>query len=146
MMAQEGKTLILKEDFPQRVFYTSLFLTAIIAIASSSFQSPEISLSLLAGCAISLGLCKLQWWTVKRFFQKGRQASGTRPFVWITLLKYSAVCLLFYIIFCHLQVHVTAFLVGIGLVPAVVSLKMAGIVLVNHLNGTAGAQIGGLGE
>ena len=146
MAAQEGKTLILEEGFPRRVFYTSLFLMAVMTTASTSFQSLKISLSLLAGCAISMGLCKLQWWTVKRSFQKGQQSSRTRSFVWITLLKYSSLCLLFYIGFCYLEVHVTAFLVGIGLVPAVVSLKMAGVGLVNHLNSPAGAQIGGLRE
>jgi len=139
--SRETKTgmLVLDEGFPKRVFNTSLLLMAIIALCSTSFQSFEISYSVLIGCAISLGLCKLQWWAVQQFFQRGTQ-SGKQFFALINLLKYFVLCVIFYIMFSYLQVHVIAFLVGISLVPAVISLKMLGMMFMNYLNSSQGSQ------
>ncbi|HHT9153939.1 MAG TPA: ATP synthase subunit I [Candidatus Hypogeohydataceae bacterium YC40] len=135
--------IILDEGFPYRVYYTSLFIIAIMALGSASFQSFEVPSSLLAGSALSLGLCKLQWWTVRRFFLKGHHGRQ-KFFLRVTLLKYFLLCVFFYITFCYLQLHVIAFLVGISLVPAVVTFKMAGIVLVNYLNSPVEAKERGL--
>ncbi|MEK7241463.1 MAG: ATP synthase subunit I [Planctomycetota bacterium] len=135
--------LVLDEGFPKRVFNTSLFFMAMIALCSASFQSFEISYSVLIGCAISLGLCKLQWWTVQQFFQRGNQ-SGKQYFALINLLKYFVLCVIFYIMFSYLQVHVIAFLVGLSLVPMVISSKMLGIVFVNYLNSSQGSQTKGV--
>jgi len=139
--SRETKTgmLVLDEGFPKRVFNTSLLLMAIIALCSTSFQSFEISYSVLIGCAISLGLCKLQWWAVQQFFQRGTP-SGKQFFALINLLKYFVLCVIFYIMFSYLQVHVIAFLVGISLVPAVISLKMLGMMFMNYLNSSQGSQ------
>lgn len=135
--------LVLDEGFPKRVFNTSLLLMAIIALCSTSFQSFKISYSVLIGCAISLGLCKLQWWTVQQFFQRGNQ-SGKQYFALINLLKYFVLCVIFYIMFSYLQVHVIAFLAGLSLVPAVISLKTLGMVFVNYLNSSQGSQTKGV--
>lgn len=143
--SRETKTgmLVLDEGFPKRVFNTSLLLMAIIALCSTSFRSFEISYSVLIGCAISLGLCKLQWWAVQQFFQRGNQ-SGKQYFALLNLLKYFVLCVIFYIMFRYLQVHVIAFLVGISLVPMVISSKMLGIVFVNYLNSSQGSQTKGV--
>lgn len=135
--------LVLDEGFPKRVFNTSLFFMAIIALCSTSFRSFEISYSVLIGCAISLGLCRLQWWTVQQFFQRGTQ-SGKQYFALINLLKYFVLCVIFYIMFRYLQVHVIAFLAGLSLVPAVISLKTLGMVFVNYLNSSQGSQTKGV--
>ncbi|HLA37553.1 MAG TPA: ATP synthase subunit I [Candidatus Brocadiales bacterium] len=143
--SRETKTgmLVLDEGFPKRVFNTSLLLMAMIALCSTSFRSFEISYSVLIGCAISLGLCKLQWWAVQQFFQRGKQ-SGKQFFAFINLLKYFVLCVIFYIMFSYLQVHVIAFLVGISLVPAVISLKMLGMLFMNYLNSSQGSQTKGV--
>ncbi|HHT9154290.1 MAG TPA: ATP synthase subunit I [Candidatus Tripitaka sp. YC43] len=145
MGSRETKTgiLVLDEGFPKRVFNTSLLLVAMIALCSTSFRSFEISYSVLIGCAISLGLCKLQWWAVQQFFQRGKQ-SGKQYFALINLLKYFVLCIIFYIMFRYLQVHVIAFLVGISLVPAVISLKMLGMMFMNYLNSSQGSQTKGV--
>lgn len=135
--------LVLDEGFPKRVFNTSLFFMAIIALCSTSFQSFEISYSVLIGCAISLVLCRLQWWAVQQFFQRGNQ-SGKQYFALLTLLKYFVLCIIFYIMFRYLQVDVIAFLVGLSLVPAVISLKMLGMAFVNYLNSSQGSQTKGV--
>lgn len=136
-------TIILDEGFPNRVYHTSLFLMAIMALVSPSFQSFAVCSGLLAGSAISLGLCKLQWRTVRWFFSEGRQDRG-RFFLRVTLLKYVLLCVLFYIAFNYLQMNVIAFIVGISLVPAVITAKMTGILLVNYLNSPLEAQDMGL--
>lgn len=143
--SQETKTdmLVLDEGFPKRVFNTSLLLMAMIALCSTSFQSFEISYSVLIGGAISLVLCRLQWWTVRQFFQRGNQ-SGKQFFALVNLLKYFVLCIIFYIMFRYLQVHAIAFLAGLSLVPAVISLKTLGMVLVNYLNSSQGSQTKGV--
>ena len=143
--SRETKTgmLVLDEGFPKRVFNTSLFFMAMIALCSTSFRSFELSYSVLIGCAISLGLCRLQWWTVQQFFQRGKQ-SGKQYFALVTLLKYFVLCIIFYIMFRYLQVHVIAFLVGLSLVPMVISSKMLGIVFVNYLDSSQGSQTKGV--
>lgn len=139
MAVQKAKMLIPEEGFPQRVFYTSLFLMAIVALVSPSFTSFEVCSSLLAGSAISLGLCNLQWRTVQWFLSGGGQ-DRRRFFQRVTLLKYFLLCVLFYIALVYLRMNVVAFTIGISLVPLVITAKMAGIMLVNYLNSPTGVQ------
>ncbi|MFQ5862566.1 MAG: ATP synthase subunit I [Candidatus Brocadiales bacterium] len=126
------KEFHLDEGFPGRVFYTSLALAVVMVLGSTSLQSFPLTLSLVLGSAMSLILSGILWWTILRFSSTNRK-EAKRFFLWVSLLKYLSLVGVLYLIFRYLQVVPVAFLVGIGLVPTVILLKLVGMVLVSYL-------------
>ncbi len=120
------------EGFPGRVFYTSLVLAVLMVLGSTSLQSFPLTLSLALGSGTSLVLSSVLWWTILRMSSRDKEGAK-RFFLWASLLKYLSLVGVLYLVFHYLQVVPIAFLAGIGLVPMVIVLKLAGMVLVSYL-------------
>ncbi|MEE9583963.1 MAG: ATP synthase subunit I [Candidatus Brocadiales bacterium] len=126
------KEFYLDEGFPGRVFYTSLVLAVLTVLGSTSLQSFPLTLSLALGSGTSLVLSRVLWWTILRMSSRDKEGAK-RFFLCASLLKYLFLIGVLYLVFRYLQVVPIAFLAGIGLVPMVIVLKLAGMVLVSYL-------------
>ncbi len=129
------KEFHLDEGFPRRVFNTSLVLAVVMVLCSTSLQSFPLTLSLALGSGTSVVLGGILWWTILRLSSRDREGAK-RFFLWVSILKYISLVGVFYLIFNYLPIVPEAFLAGIGLVPMVIVLKLAGMVLVSYLKGS----------
>ncbi|MGR3295752.1 MAG: ATP synthase subunit I [Candidatus Bathyanammoxibius sp.] len=130
---QPGALFELDHDFPQRVFDTSLFVGILLVCISTALNSINITMSLVAGVAISLASCHTLWWSIRRFIRP--DVTGRKPaFLLIGVLKYVALGVGLFFLFRHIDVHIIAFFVGLSILQAVIVLKFMSLLLVDLLN------------
>jgi len=127
--------MIVDDGFIQRVHKTSLWLSLFIIILSLSYRDSAITLGLILGVSISLTFFKLLCWTVNRFFSSKLQMRKRAFFaIKITLLKFPLLGVLLYYVLRYININPLALIVGIGIVQAVMVLKVVGILFVNYTN------------
>ena len=128
-----GNLFELDQDFPQRVFDTSLFVGVLIVCISTALNSVNIALSLAAGVAVSLAFCHTLWWSIRYFIRPG--VKGQKPaFLLIGVVKYLSLGIGLFFLFRHIDVHAIAFFVGLSTVQTVIVLKFTSLLLVDLLN------------
>ncbi len=133
-----NRSIIVDDAFIQRVYKTSLLLSLFIIIFSLSYRDSAITLGLLMGVSISLIFFKLLCWTVNKFFSSKLHMKKMVFFaVKITLLKLPLLGVILYYALRYIKINPLALIVGIGIVQAVMVLKVAGMLLVNYMNSPA---------
>ena len=126
-------SLLLDEGFPDRVLKTAFFLSLIVIVCSLSYMSLILTLSISIGCFISLILYKTTWWTIQHAIQYKRM--GIKGFfLKISILKYFVVSAMLLSACLFLDINVAAMALGLGIVVAVIILKVGSRLLVNYLN------------
>ncbi len=127
--------LIFDEGFPERVLKSSFYLSLIVIAYSLSYMSLMLTVSVALGCFISLVLCNVLWWTIRRAVKHDKSEirglflkAGIVKYVFVGVLLLSA-CL-------FLEVNVAAMAVGLGVVVAVIMMKAGSRLLVSYLNRT----------
>ena len=132
-VVKEKPLLCFDEGFPDRVLKTSFFLSLIIIAYSLSYMSLMLTLSVSIGCFISLILYKTTWWTIQHAVQY--KSTGIKGFfLKISILKYFVVSAMLLSACLFLDINVAAMALGLGIVVAVIILKVGSRLLVNYLN------------
>jgi hypothetical protein len=128
-----NRLLIIDDGFLQRVHKTSLLLSLFIIISSLVYWDSSITLGLILGASIGLTFFGILCWTVNRF---SKLDSKKRVFfaIKITLLKFPLLGVVLYYAFSYISINPLALIAGIGIVQAVIILKIVGILLVNYMN------------
>ncbi len=130
---KENPSFIIDEGFPDRVLKTSLFLALILIMCSVSYMSFMLSVSLAIGCFISIVLFKTTWWAIQHAVQHKRsKIKGF--FLKISFLKYFILGAILLSARLFLEINIFAMALGLGIVVAVVILKIVGRLLVNYMN------------
>ena len=130
---KEKSLLSLDEGFPDRVFKTTFLLSLILIVCSLSFMSFMLSVSLAIGCFISIALFKTSWWTIRHAVQYKRSKIKSF-FLKMSILKYFAIGAMLLSACLFLEVNVVALALGLGIVVAVIILKIVSKILVNYMN------------
>lgn len=131
---EEGKDILsLDAGFPDRVLRTSFYLSLIIIVGSLSYLSFMGTMSIAAGCCISLILYKMLWWTVQHAVRHKRsEIKGF--FLKVSLFKYGIVGVMLLSVCLFLDVQAVALALGISIVMIVLVLKIGSRILVNYMN------------
>jgi hypothetical protein len=131
-----NRLLIVDDGFLQRVHKTSLLFSLFIIISSLAYWDSSITLGLVLGASIGLTFFGILRWTVSKFFKLG---SKKKVFfaIKITLLKFPLLGIVLYYAFSYISINPLALIAGIGIVQAVIILKIVGILLVNYMNSLA---------
>ena len=133
-----NRPIIVDDGFIQRVHKTSLLLSLFIIILSLSYRDSAITLGLLLGVSISLTFFELLWWTVNKFFSSKLHWKKSAFFaIKITLLKFPLLGIILYYVLKYININPLALIAGIGIVQAVMILKVVGILFVNYMNSLA---------
>ena len=125
--------LLFDEGFPDRVLKTSFLLSLIIIVCSLSYMSLMLTVSITIGCFISLILCKTTWWIIQYTVQH-RRTKIKSLFFKISLLKYFVLGALLLSACLFMEVNIYAMAIGLGIVVAVIIMKVGSKLLVNYLN------------
>lgn len=127
-----AKMLSMGPDFPRRVLRMSLLLSACILVLSTLYRNFTLSLGLGTGMFVSVA----SLWTLMGMGRilgnpKGKKAAV----VGLTLfVKYPLLVLLLYFSLRSWGASPVGVAVGVSLVPAVILLKIIGILWVNNMN------------
>ncbi|HHT9136355.1 MAG TPA: hypothetical protein ACFYEK_03830 [Candidatus Wunengus sp. YC60] len=135
MMAydKEKSLLCFDEGFPDRVLKTSYLLSLIVIACSLSYMSLMLTASIAIGCLISLILYKTTWWTIKySTMYKRENIKGF--FLKVSFLKYFVAGAMLLSACLLLEVNVAALALGLGIVVAVIVLKVGSRLFVNYMN------------
>lgn len=130
---KEKSLLSLDEGFPDRVFKTTFLLSLVLIVCSLSFMSFMLSVSLAIGCFISIALFKTSWWTIRHAAQH-KKSEMKSFFLKMSILKYFVIGAMLLSACLFLEVNVVALALGLGIVVAVVILKIVSKILVNYMN------------
>lgn len=130
---KERSHLFIDEGFPDRVLRTSFFLSLILIVCSLSYMSLTITLSIAIGCFISLILYKTTWWTIQYAIQHKRSKMKVF-FLKISILKYFVVGAMLLSACLFFEVNVAAMALGLGIVVAVIILKVGSKLCVSYMN------------
>ena len=130
---KEKPLLILDEGFPDRVFKTTFLLSLVLIVCSLSFMSFMLSVSLAIGCFISIALFKTSWWAIRHAVQHKR-SKMKGFFLKISILKYFVIGAMLLSTCLFLEVNVVALALGLGIVVAVIILKIVSKILVSYMN------------
>ncbi|HHT9128726.1 MAG TPA: hypothetical protein ACFYEE_08205 [Candidatus Wujingus californicus] len=126
-------SLLFDEVFPERVLKTSVLLSLIMIASSLSYMSFVLTTSLAIGCFISIALFKTTWWTIRHAAQNNKsKIKGF--FLKISLLKYFIIGSMLLSACFFLEINIVAMSLGLGMVVAVIVLKVGGTALVNFMN------------
>lgn len=130
---KENPSFIIDEGFPDRVIKTSFILALVLIVSSVSYMSFMLSVSLAIGCFISIVLFKTSWWAIQYAVQHKRsKIKGF--FLKISFIKYFVLGAMLLSACLFLDVNIFAMALGLGMVVAVVILKIVGRLLVNYMN------------
>ncbi|MGQ3684687.1 MAG: hypothetical protein ACUBOA_06735 [Candidatus Loosdrechtia sp.] len=130
---QNSSAVFPDEDFPDRVLRSSLLLSLMIVLCSLSYVSLVSTLSIAAGCFISLAIYKTMWWTI-RYGMRYRKAEIKKFFLKIGLLKYFIVGMALFSVCFFTNVNIPAMAFGLGVVLMVMVMKIGSRLLVDYLN------------
>jgi hypothetical protein len=128
--------LTIDKDFPQRVFKTSMVLSAIITLLLLMWGQWPITLGFMIGAAISILFFKILWWTVDQIFKR----SGKKPLYFalkIFLIKFPLLGITLYYLFMNVDINPFALVGGIIIVQVVMFLKAIGVAIVNSMRKSA---------
>ena len=149
------KLLTVKKNFVKQVFYTTLFVSVLMVLASLRYKSFEITLGLVIGILISFCTSLGLWQWIKFMFKdlnpeasKNNGLHSPKPdstvksliFACMGVGKILVLALVFFLIFKYLPIKPFAFFVGVSIVQLVVFSMIVSIVLVNMLNSTIGVD------
>ena len=126
-------SLLFDEVFPERVLKTSVLLSLIVIAGSLSYMSFVLTTSIAIGCFISITLFKTTWWTIRHATQNNKSKIKWF-FLKISLLKYFIIGSLLLSACFFLEINIVAMSLGLGMVVAVIVLKVGGTALVNFMN------------
>ena len=126
-------SLLFDEVFPERVLKTSVLLSLIVIAGSLPYMSFVLTTSIAIGCFISITLFKTTWWTIRHATQNNKSKIKWF-FLKISLLKYFIIGSLLLSACFFLEINVVAMSLGLGMVVAVIVLKVGGTALVNFMN------------
>ena len=145
------KLLIADKNFPKQVFYTTLFVSALVLLGSLRYQSFELTISLFIGCLVSFGSAYVLWrwinYTFKEFdpessdlkherLTKTNQIIKSCVFAFMGIGKIFVLGLFFFLIFKFVSINVLALFIGISIVQIVMFFMIVSMMLVNTLNKT----------
>jgi len=143
LVAFSDKFLFLDNNFPKRVFKTSIILSLILAFVSISFWSFEITAGLSIGMGISFGLMRLLWWLTSVVFPeiiksnvKNKEKKVKFNLIFFNLVKYILISVGLFYILRYIPLDIFAFLIGISFVQLVMVSKISSVFLVNYINKT----------
>ena len=136
---KEKSLLCFDEGFPDRVLRTSFYLSLIIIAYSLSYMSVMLTVSVSIGCFISLAVYKALWWAIQHGV-RNKRAEIKGFFLKISLVKYGVVGVMLFVACLLLDINVTALAIGLGIVLAVIVMKVGSRILVHYLNRTVRAQ------
>ena len=145
------KLLFADKDFPRRVFYTTLFVSILILLASLKYQSFELTISLFIGIFVSFCSALVLWrwinYTFKDFdpeansrdhgpLTKANQIIKSSVFAFMGIGKIFVLGIFFFLIFKFISINIIALFIGISIVQIVVLFMIVSMMLVNALNKT----------
>ena len=145
------KLLFADKNFPRRVFYTTLFVSALILLASLKYQSFELTISLFIGVFVSFCSAIVLWrwinYTFKDFdpeansqnhesLTKVVQIIKSSIFAFMGIGKIFILGIFFFLIFKFISINIIALFIGISIVQIVMLLMIVSMMLVNTLNKT----------
>ena len=143
------KLLTVKKNFVKQVFYTTLFVSALMILVSFRYKSFDITLSLAIGITISFCTSLALWQFIKYMFRdlnpEAFAADGTRSskststmksllFTFMGTGKILVLTLVLFLVFKYLSVNALALFIGVSIVQLVVLSMVISMVLVNFLN------------
>ena len=146
------KLLTVKKNFVKQVFYTTLFVSALMILVSFRYKSFDITLSLTIGIVISFFTSLALWQFIKYMFRElnpatfaddgshSKKGSTTKSllFTFMGTGKILVLALVFYLIFEYLPINALALFIGVSIVQLVVLSMVVSMVLVNFLNNAKG--------
>ncbi|MFN3531529.1 MAG: hypothetical protein ACK41Q_03310 [Candidatus Brocadia sp.] len=121
------------ENFPDRVLKTSVMLSLIIIAGSLSYMSFVLTTSIAIGCFISISLFKTTWWTIQ-YAVRHERVEIKKFFLKASIVKYSIVGGILFFVCVFLEINAIAMAVGVGIVVAVIVMKVGSKLLVDFLN------------
>ena len=130
---REKSLLCFDEGFPARVLKTSYLLSLIVIACSLSYMSLMLTASIAIGCFISLILYKTTWWTIE-YSTKYKRGKIKGFFLKVSFLKYFVVGAMLLSACLLLEINVAALALGLGIVVAVIILKVGSRLFVNYMN------------
>lgn len=130
---KEKPLFSLDEGFPDRVFKMSFLLSLVLIVCSLSFMSNMLSVSLAIGCFISIVLFKTSWWIIQYAVQVKRSKIKS-VFLKMSILKYFVIGAMLLSVCLFLEVNVYAMALGLGIVVAVIIMKVGSRLFVNYMN------------
>lgn len=125
--------MLFDEGFPDRVLQMSLSLSLIAIAYSLSYMSFTLTLSIAIGSFASLVSCKVLWWTIQHGLRHER-VEIKKFFLKASILKYSVVGGILFFVCVFLEINAIAMAVGLGIVVAVIVMKVGSKLLVDFLN------------
>ena len=143
------KLLTVKKNFVKQVFYTTLFVSALMILVSFRYKSFDITLSLAIGITISFCTSLALWQFIKYMFRdlnpEAFAADGARSskststmksllFTFMGTGKILVLTLVLFLVFKYLSVNALALFIGVSIVQLVVLSMVISMVLVNFLN------------
>ncbi len=143
------KLLTVKKNFVKQVFYTTLFVSALMILVSFRYKSFDITLSLAIGIAISFCTSLALWQFIKYMFRdlnpeafatdgshstKSGSTMKSLLFTFMGTGKILVLTLVLFLVFKYLSVNALALFVGVSIVQLVVLSMVISMVLVNFLN------------
>jgi len=147
------KLLTVKKNFVKQVFYTTLFVSALMILVSFRYKSFDITLSLTIGIAISFCTSLALWQFIKYMFRDlnpatfaddgshSSKSSSTMKSLLFTFMgtgKILVLALVLFLVFKYLSVNALALFIGVSIVQLVVLSMVISMVLVNFLNKAKG--------
>lgn len=126
------------EGFPDRALKTSFYLSLVIIAYSLSYLSLVLTVSLALGCFISLLLCNVLWWTIRRSLKRNKSEIKS-IFIRAGFIKYVFVGVLLLLACLFLEINMAAMSIGLGVVITVIMMKAGSRLLVDYLNRTVKA-------
>jgi len=143
------KLLTVKKNFVKQVFYTTLFVSALMILVSFRYKSFDITLSLAIGIAISFCTSLALWQFIKYMFRdlnpeafatdgsystKSGSTMKSLLFTFMGTGKILVLTLVLFLVFKYLSVNALALFIGVSIVQLVVLSMVISMVLVNFLN------------
>ncbi|MEP9410390.1 MAG: hypothetical protein HRF42_03145 [Candidatus Brocadia sp.] len=129
----EKVSLLFDEGFPDRVLKMSLYLSLIAITYSLSYMSFTLTLSIAIGSFASLISCRVLWWTIQHGLRH-EKTEIKKFFLKVSILKYSVVGGILFFICVFLEINTIAMAVGLGIVVAVIVMKVGSKLLVDFMN------------
>lgn len=127
--------LNIDEGLPRRVLNTSVTVAIVIFLVSLSQWSHEVTIGLGIGMGISIVFSMVLYNSMKTFLLR-KTTGSILFFAAVTILKFIALGTTLFFSFKYLPMSYPALLAGVGLVQVVISLKLAGMGMVNYMNRT----------
>lgn len=128
------RRLSVDEGFPRRVLRMSLLLTALGVVYACLAQAWAVAVGLGVGGVLASATFVVLAWTVNSLVGGGSARRGWRKAAWAlaAVVKFPLVLAALWYALFRLEADPLALAAGFALIPAVMALKVAGILLVGR--------------